>query len=118
VERPLHRRRRRAARQAVVDGIYQHGDAEHVRRQDEFLALVVAHLAGAGQPVDGGEPFRLRRLDLADEGVEVLDKRRHHLPEPRVRDVLPALQRNLSEVLFGHVCHRSLPFIRMYNQPD
>jgi len=83
------------------------------RRQNEFLPLVVAHLAGAGEPVDRREPFGRRRLDVAHEAVQMLDRGHHHLAQPRVGDIAPALGGEIGQVGFGHVRrflgHRVLP---------
>ncbi len=40
------------------------------------------------------KPFRLGRLDVADPCVQVLDQRCHDLPQPRVRNIVPALSDN------------------------
>jgi hypothetical protein len=110
VERAFNRSRGRAARQAIVDGVDQHADAKHVRTQDEFLALVVAYLAGAGEEVDRLEPFGVGRLDFAHEGMQVLDQGLHDLFQARVRDRFPALHNNVGQVFFGDVGHSIPPF--------
>jgi hypothetical protein len=68
----------------------------------KFLPLLRAHLSGAGQPVDRGRPFRLRRLDVAHEAGEMLDQRLRDLPQARIGNVLPALKHHIRAVVFGH----------------
>jgi hypothetical protein len=58
--------------------------------------------------VDPGRPFRLRRLDIAHEAVEMLDQRLHDLPQARIGNVLPALKHHIGEVVFGHIGHGCL----------
>jgi hypothetical protein len=48
-----------ARRRAVIDRIDQHGDAESIGQENEFLALVVAHPAGRREEVDRKSPFLL-----------------------------------------------------------
>jgi hypothetical protein len=74
----------------------------------KFLPLLRAHLSGAGQPVDRGRPFRLRRLDVAHEAVEMLDQRLRDLPQARIGNVLPALKHHIRAVVFGHIEHGCL----------
>ena len=108
VERPFHCARRCGAGPAMIDRIHQHAHAQHVGGHDEFLPLARAHLPGAGQPVDRGCPFRLRRLDFVHEAVEMLDQRLHDLPQARIGNVLPALKHHIGEVVFGHIGHGCL----------
>ena len=70
---------------AVAQQVDHHRHAERIREQDEFLALVVGHVAGLGQDLDRLEPLRLGQVDLLDERVQVADQAQHDLPEPRVR---------------------------------
>ena len=99
---------RRSARPAMIDRVDQHAHAEHVRGEDEFLPLLRAQLAGAGEPIDRDRPFRLRRLDVAHEAVEMLDQGLHDLAQARIGNVLPALQRDVGQVVFGYVGHGHL----------
>jgi hypothetical protein len=92
----------------MIDRVNQHAHAQHVRGEDEFLPLLRGQLAGAGEPIDRGCPFRLRRLDVAHEAVQVLDQRLHDLAQARIGDVRPALQRHVGEVVFGYVGHGHL----------
>ena len=108
VERAFDRGRRRAAVEPVIEGIDQHADAHDVGEQDELLPLVVALLADAGEEIDRRRPFGLGRLDVAHEGVEVLDEGLHDLLEPRVGYRLPALEHDVGQVLFGHIGHATL----------
>ncbi len=91
----------------MVDAIDQHADADNIGGQDEFLPLVSRALAGACQPLDRGQPFLLARLNVADEGVQMLDHGLHDPVQPRVWHRTPSLQNNISDVLFGHVGHGS-----------
>jgi hypothetical protein len=97
------RRRRRLALQAMVDRINEHADAKHIGRENEFLALIAAHLAGAREPIDRRRPFRLGRLDLADEGVKMRDQRRHDLAQTRIGNIGPALLDDIGQILLGDV---------------
>src|SRR5580698_10718687 len=49
----------RPLRSAIVDGVYQHRNAQRIAEQNEFLPLVRAHLPGLGEEGDRGFPFRL-----------------------------------------------------------
>ncbi len=69
--------------------------------EDELLALVVALVADRGQELDRLEPFGAGRLHFADEAVQVLDRRLHHLAQARVGNVLPALQHGFGELFAG-----------------
>jgi hypothetical protein len=89
----------------MIDRVDQHADPEHVRGQDELLPLGRAQLPGAREPVDRGCPFRLGRLDVADEPVQMPDQRLHDLPQTRVGDILPALERDVGEIVLGHIGH-------------
>jgi hypothetical protein len=105
----LHRRRGRRAEGAVIDGIHQHADAEHVGCQDELLALGIADLADAGEPVDGGKPFLRGGFDIAHETVKMLHQRHHDLAQARIGDLAPALNGQIGQIFFGYESHgRSL----------
>ena len=45
------------------------------------------------------------RLDVAHEGVQVLDQRSHDLAQARIGNVLPALEHDVGQVFFGDVGH-------------
>jgi len=109
MERAFDRARRRAVLLSMIDCVDQHAHTEYIRHQNEFLALVVAHLAGAGEEIDGRGPFGRGRLDLAHEGVGVLHQSLHHLLEPRIGYIAPSLAHDVGQGLFGHVRHRGLP---------
>jgi hypothetical protein len=87
VERPEHGVLGRTARSAVVDGIDQHGKAQRVGQQDELLPVLIAHLAGAGQEIDGVVPLALAQIHILGKGMQMLHQRAHHLGKARV-DVL------------------------------
>jgi len=89
----------------VIDAVHQHAHPEHVGSEDELLALVRTQLAGAGEPVDGGHPFLLGRLDLAHEGMQMRDQRAHDMAQPRVGNGLPALAHDIGQVRLGHEWH-------------
>ena len=84
VEGPLHRRRRGVRVADEVDVVHRGGQAEHVRQQDELVAVLGAGVPGADQEVQPGQPLLGGRLGLADEGVQVADQRADQLVEPRV----------------------------------
>ena len=93
-----------ASFERMLDRVRQHVHAQHVGGHDEFLTFARAHLPGAGQPVDRGCPFLLRRLDFVHEAVQkMLDQRLHDLPQARIGNVLPALKYHIGEVVFGYV---------------
>ena len=108
VERSDDCRGRRAVGQAMIDGVDEDGDAEHVRHENEFLALVVAHLADAREEIDAGEPFAFRRFNFADEPVQVLDERGDDFAQPRVGRLVEAFGGQGGDVLFGRVSHEIL----------
>jgi hypothetical protein len=87
----------------VIDQVDHHRDPERIRKQDELLALVAAHLAGFGQDLDRLEPFRLGQLDLLDEGVEVVDQAQHDAAQPRVGRRGKPRQDLGGDVVFGLV---------------
>ncbi len=62
---------------AVVNGIHQHGDAQGIAEQNEFLPLIRAELASGGQKVDGHVPLGFGQLDFPDKTVQVFDQRAH-----------------------------------------
>ena len=107
-ERAEHRGLGRAFRHRMVDRIDQHGDAERVRQQDEFLALVVAHVAGAGQELDAVFPFLLGRPDLAHEGMEMTHQRLAHLLDARIGCACDALEHRVGNGGLVEVTHMRL----------
>ncbi|MOA52492.1 hypothetical protein D3C78_1757950 [compost metagenome] len=69
----------------MIDGIHQHGQADHIREQDEFLAhRTIAFLAGVGEETDALQPFFLGQFHFAGEGVEVAYQPLHQLAQARV----------------------------------
>jgi hypothetical protein len=54
-----------AGRLAVADEIDKHGDAHHVRQENEFLPLVGTQLAGGSEELDGLEPITLANDERA-----------------------------------------------------
>jgi hypothetical protein len=84
VERALDRRRRGVRAADEVDVVDGRGQAEHVREQDELVAVLAGDLAGADEEAQPGEPLLGRRPGLAHEGVQVADQRGDQLVEPRV----------------------------------
>ncbi|MGY3465847.1 hypothetical protein ACVW0I_002718 [Bradyrhizobium sp. LM6.11] len=81
IERPEHCGLGGALALAVVDCVDQHGDAEHVGQEDEFLAGIRAFLAGAGQEIDGVFPFLEGEAGLA----HVIVQRLHQFLEQEFR---------------------------------
>jgi hypothetical protein len=103
-----HRGRGGPFRVPVIDGIHQHRDAERIGKQDEFLPLLVAGMAGLREKPDGLKPFRLGQLDLADEVVQMPDERRHDRAQPGIGRRLQALLDGIREVVIGEISHHSL----------
>ncbi len=95
----------------LVEHHHHHRGAQRVRQQDELLAPVVAGLADGGEELDAGHPFVGLQVDLADEGMQVLDQRLHDAREARVGRAVQALQRGPGQfvgVRWGHgACLRS-----------
>ena len=74
-ESPSGPARGRAAWAAIVDGVDQHAHAQHVGGEDEFLPLLRAQLAGAGEPIDRGRPIPTASArSRAREAMHVLDQ--------------------------------------------
>src|SRR6266496_2814829 len=110
VKRSEHGRFGRAPRCPMVDGIDQHGDAERIRQQDEFLPLVVAYMSGTGQEIDAGFPFRLRRFDLPDEGMQMAHQRLADLPDAVVLRGPDTPQNGVRDGGFVKVAHLNVLF--------
>ena len=75
----------------MVDQVDHHRNPQRVGEENEFLPLVAAHAAGFGQDLDCLKPLGLGQFHLLDEGVQVLDKGKHDLLQPRVRRLREAL---------------------------
>jgi nucleotide-binding universal stress UspA family protein len=105
VERAEDRGLGAALRLVVVHRHGEHRQAQHVGQQDEFLPLVVALLAGAGEEVDALEPLGLGQLHLAREGVQVLHQAGHDLLQPRIGRVGEPGHDGLGDVVLGEVAH-------------
>jgi hypothetical protein len=73
-----------------------------------YSALVEHILAGLSQPLDPGRPFRLRRGDVAQETMKMLDQRLLYLPQARIGKVVPALKHHIGEAVFGHIARGNL----------
>jgi hypothetical protein len=71
------------------------------------LALVRAHLAGAGEEIYGDKQFVRRRLNLANECMQVLYQRHHHLSKTRIRRAAPSLDHQVGQILLRCVQHPS-----------
>ena len=74
----------------MVDRVDERRDAEHIRKEDELLALVVAYPAGARQEPDRRHPFVHGRLDLVHGRMKMSDERGHDLLQARI--VAPAMR--------------------------
>jgi hypothetical protein len=105
-ERPEHRRFGGARMLAVAQEVDQHRHAERVGSEDEFLPLVVAHLADLGQQLDRGEPLLRREARLAHERVQVRDEARHHFLQARVGRALQPRDHRIGERLLIELAHR------------
>src|SRR5258707_1363910 len=75
VERPEHRCFSCPRQHPMVDRVHQHRYAKRVGQEDELLPRIGAQPAGFREEADSPLPFRLGRLDLADEGMKMLDQR-------------------------------------------
>ena len=80
-------------------------EAEHVGGEDELLALLVADLAGALEPLDRGHPLGLGEPHLAGEVVEVLHQPGEQLAGALVVGGAPPLLRELGDVVLGDQLH-------------
>src|SRR3954466_3065746 len=78
----------------MIDRVDQHRHAERIREKDELLALVVAHLPGAGQKFDPLHPLLEARLDLPDERMKMTHERIADLPYARIRRCRNAPERS------------------------
>jgi DNA-binding transcriptional LysR family regulator len=108
VEGAEHRGLGAAGGLVVVHGDGQHRQAQHVRQQDELLALVVALLAGGREVLDALEPLGLGELHLAREGVQVLHQAGHDLVQARIGRVGEAREHGLRDVVLVQVAHRGV----------
>ena len=93
----------------VVQAVDQRREAERVGQQDEFLPFRRAHLAGGGHEFDALDPFRRRQIDLAGEGMEVLDRRRHDRLQARVRRRRHLVEHGVRDRFRRQLTHASLP---------
>jgi hypothetical protein len=105
VEGPEHRRGGRLRIEPMVHLDDEHRQPEDVGGEDELLPLVVADLAGAGQPPDGGHPLGLGEAHLPGEGMQVPHQGRHQLGHARVAGGGPPLGGEIGDVLLGHELH-------------
>jgi hypothetical protein len=87
----------------MIDRVHQHGDAERVRQQDEFLALVVAHMAGAGEKIDAVFPFLLGRAYLTYEGMQVPHQSFADFPDARSGCARDPLEYRVGDGVFVEV---------------
>jgi hypothetical protein len=106
IERPEHGGFGRALAFAVIDGIDQHRDAEHVGEQDEFLPAGRAFLADSGEEIDRIFPFGESEIGLSNEGVQRFDQLFHQELDPRFLHFLETLDNGGGEfglVELGHL---------------
>jgi hypothetical protein len=71
----------------MVDGIDEHGYAEHVGQQDELLVLVAGALVRGGQKPDRGEPFVLGDPLHRGCAAALEARRKHERPLPPAREL-------------------------------
>ena len=110
VERPAHRVGRCARRTAGVDLLDQRGDAEQVRKQGPFLALVVAGMADLRQELDRPAPFRRGRPGLADDAVQVRDRGHQKIRQRTAGPLGQPLRNQLGGIVLAERrCHLVLP---------
>src|SRR4051812_20984987 len=105
VKRPKHRGLGGALAVAMIDGIDQHGNAEHVRQQNEFLPARAALLADAGQEIDRVTPFVESEIRLADEVMQRPDQFLHQEFDSRVRRLLEAAHNGGSKLGIAELGH-------------
>jgi hypothetical protein len=105
-KRAEHGRLGRAFWQAMVDCVDQHRGAERVGQENEFLTRIAAFLADGGEERDGVSPFFKRRLDLADELVQMTYERLGHLANPRRSGVLDPLEDRGGDCVLVEIAHR------------
>ena len=98
-----HGRFRGARRFAVVDGVDQHRYPQHIRKQDKFLAPIVALVAGGSEELDGLQPFVLAGFELFDRRVQVFDQYADDLPQARVGVGGDAADDDFGGIGFGEV---------------
>lgn len=72
-----------ARRRRVVDVVDQQRQPEHVRQQDELVALVVRDLARRDQKLDGRHPLLRRQPRLPRKVVQVRHQPLHDVAEAR-----------------------------------
>ena len=89
----------------MIDGIDQHRYSTDVGEQDEFLALLVAHVTRPGQELDPQCPFFLGEFDLTNESMKVGDEAGHHFLQPGIGCLRHAVQHILGNILLGIVAH-------------
>src|SRR3954466_8886582 len=90
----------------MIDRVDQHRHAERIREKDELLALVVAHLPGAGQKFDPLHPLLQARPYLPDARMKMTHERIADLPHARIRRRRNAPERSRGDralVEFAHV---------------
>jgi hypothetical protein len=109
VEGAEHGGRRRLRVEAVVHLDDEHRQPEHIGGEDELLPLLVADLAGGGQPLHRGHPLGLGQPHLPREVVQVPHERGHQLGQARVLRRRPALHREIGDVVLGDQLHGRPP---------
>ena len=85
--------------------------AQHVGKQDEFLAQRGAGLADRGHELDALQPLFRGQLDVTGKGVQMPHRRVHDLFHPRVRGVRHLPQRFVGDGQFVEVNHYTLPLV-------
>jgi len=67
----------------VIQRNHEGRQAQNVRQQDELLPVLGAVLTGAGEEIDGGEPFGFGQFNFPREVVQVAHQRADQLPRAR-----------------------------------
>jgi len=105
VERAEHGVGRGVLVEPVVHLDDEHRETQHVGGEDELLALLVADLPGAVEPLDRGHPLGLGEAHLAREAVQVPHERREDLRQAGVLGRAPPLDGQVGDVVFGDELH-------------
>lgn len=106
-----------AGRLVVVLRHRQHRQAQHVRQQDELLALIVGDVAAAGQELDALEPLLFGQLHLACKGMQVLHETVHDALEPRVCRLRLPREHGVGDGVMVQIAHDGSPSVQLQLGP-
>ncbi len=111
VKRAEHGRLSASRGLAVVLRDHQHRQAQRVRQQNEFLALVVGLMAGGGEKLDSLEPLLLRQLHLTCKRMQVPYQRSHDALQARIGRIGNALEECIGNGIFVDISHAGFPAV-------